>query len=74
MELITMSRAAERAASGKRGIFDVDEDSALAELKLAWADGGYHGFSVHDGIWSAIRASSRPRAVGIPSLHNASRI
>jgi hypothetical protein len=44
MELITMSRAAERAASGKQGIFDFDEDSALAELKLAWADGGYRWF------------------------------
>jgi hypothetical protein len=59
MELITMSRAAERAASGKQGIFDVDEDSALAELKLAWADGGYHGFSVDDGMWSAISGAGQ---------------
>ena len=41
----------------QRGIFDVDEDSALAELELAWADGGYHGFSVDDGLWSAISSA-----------------
>jgi len=38
----------------QRGIFDVDEDSALAELELAWADGGYHGFSADEGTWCAI--------------------
>ena len=54
-----MSRAAERAASGKQGIFDVDEDRALAELKLSWASGGYHGFSVDDGIWSAISSAGQ---------------
>ena len=54
-----MSRAAERAASDKQGIFGVDEDSALAELKLAWADGGYHGFSVDDGMWSAISSAGQ---------------
>ena len=47
-----MGRAA--AASGERDPFAVDEDRALAELELAWADGGYHGFSVDDGLWSAI--------------------
>ena len=45
-----MGRAA--AASGERDPFAVDEDRALAELELAWADGGYHGFSVDDGLWS----------------------
>jgi hypothetical protein len=47
-----------RAASGQpRGVFDVDEDRALAELELAWADGGYHGFSADGGIWSAISSA-----------------
>ena len=35
----------------------VDENAALAELELAWADGGYHGFSVDDGTWSAISSA-----------------
>jgi hypothetical protein len=42
------------AARQQRGVFAVDEDAALAELELAWADGGCHGFSVDDGIWSTI--------------------
>jgi hypothetical protein len=50
-----MGRAA--AASGERDPFAVDEDRALAELELAWADGGYHGFSVEDGLWSAISSA-----------------
>jgi len=54
-----MSRAADRAASGKQGTFDVDEDSALAELNLAWASGGYHAFSAGDGIWSAISSAGQ---------------
>ena len=41
----------------QRGVFEVDEDRALAELELAWADGGYHGFSVDGGIWSAISSA-----------------
>ena len=41
-------------AACQRGVFAVDENAALAELELAWADGGYHGFSVDDGTWSAI--------------------
>jgi hypothetical protein len=41
-------------AARQRGVFAVDENAALAELELAWADGGYHGFSVDDGTWSAI--------------------
>ena len=44
-------------AGQRRGVFDVDEDRALAELKQAWADGGYHGFSVDDGLWSAISSA-----------------
>jgi len=47
----------ERPRSGSRpgGVFEVDEDAALAELKRAWADGGYHGFCVLEhSVWSAI--------------------
>ena len=45
------------AAHQQRGVFAVDEDAALAELELAWADGGYHGFSVDDGTSSAISSA-----------------
>ena len=46
------------AVPGRRGVFDVDEDAALAELEQAWAGGGYHGFCVLDGgLWSAISSS-----------------
>lgn len=46
------------AASGhQRAVFDVDEDSALAELELAWADGGYHGFSADGGAWCAVTSA-----------------
>jgi hypothetical protein len=44
-------------AGQRRGVFEVDEDRALAELELAWSDGGYHGFSVDDGLWSAISSA-----------------
>ena len=41
-----------------RGVFEVDEDAALAELEQAWADGGYHGFCVLEhSLWSAITSS-----------------
>ena len=47
-----------RSGSGPRGVFEVDEEAALAELELAWAAGGYHGFCVLDGsLWSAISSS-----------------
>jgi hypothetical protein len=43
------------AAPGSRGVFEVDEDAALAVLERAWADGGYHGFCVLDGgMWTAV--------------------
>jgi hypothetical protein len=45
------------AARQQRGVFSVDENAALAELELAWADGGYHGFSAGDGTWSAISSA-----------------
>jgi hypothetical protein len=54
-EKMTMTSTA-AAADGQRqrGVFDVDEDRALAELELAWAAGGYHGFSADSGTWCAI--------------------
>ena len=43
-----MERAA-GTATGRRDVFAVDEDAALAELELTWASGRYHGFSASDG-------------------------
>jgi hypothetical protein len=45
-----------RAASPRRGPFQVDEEAALAELEQAWADGGYHAFS-GGGTWCAISSA-----------------
>ena len=50
-----MGRAA--VASGSRDPFAVDKDAALAELELAWTDGGYHGFSAEGGICTAISSA-----------------
>jgi hypothetical protein len=47
----------ETAARQRPGVFAVDENTALAELELAWTDGGYHGFSADDGLWSAISSA-----------------
>ena len=47
----------ETAARQRRGVFAVDENAALAELELAWADGGYHGFNAGDGTWSVISSA-----------------
>ena len=41
-------------AGQRRAVFAVDEDAALAALEEAWADGGYHAFSVDHGTWSAV--------------------
>ena len=50
--------AAGQAGGGQpRGVFEVDEGRALAELELAWAGGGYHGFSADGGLWSAISSA-----------------
>ena len=53
-------------AGQRRGVFDVDEDSALAELERAWADSGYHGFSADDGLWSAISSAGEVLTGGTP--------
>jgi hypothetical protein len=50
-----MGRAA--AASGQRDPFAVDKRGALAELELAWADGGYHAFSADGGTWCAVSSA-----------------
>ena len=50
-------KAAPADSQRKRDVFAVDEDAALAELELAWGDGGYHGFSADGGIWSAITSA-----------------
>jgi hypothetical protein len=41
-------------AGQRRAVFAVDEDAALAALEQAWADDGYHAFSVDYGTWSAV--------------------
>jgi len=46
-----------QAGSQPRGVFEVDEGRALAELELTWAGGGHHGFSADGGTWSAISSA-----------------
>ena len=46
--------AADGASVPPRGPFAVDQDRALAELELAWSEGGYHGFTAAGGTWCAI--------------------
>jgi hypothetical protein len=40
-----------------RSVSDVTRELALAVLEVAWADAGYHGFGVDDGLWSAISSA-----------------
>jgi hypothetical protein len=55
---IAMTGTAKAGTAGqRRAVFAVDEDAALAELELAWADGGYHGFSADGGTWSAVSSA-----------------
>ena len=51
-----MNRAADGTGRSRR-VFEVDEDAALAELELAWAAGGYHGFSTGGGTWCAVTSA-----------------
>jgi hypothetical protein len=46
-------------AGQQRAVFAVDEEAALAALEEAWADGGYHAFSVDDGTWSAVSSAGK---------------
>ena len=50
--------------------FAVDEDRALAELELAWPEGGYHGFTVGDGIWCAISSAGEVLTGSTPDALN----
>ena len=55
------------AVSARRGVFEVEEDAALAELERAWADGGYHGFCVVEhSAWCAISSSGEVLTGGTP--------
>ena len=55
---ITMTGTARvGAVAQRRAVFAVYEEAALGALEEAWADGGYHGFSVDDGTWSAITSA-----------------
>ncbi len=60
-----MERAA-GTATGRRDVFTVDEDAALAELELTRASGGYHGFSASDGNWPAISGAGQVLTGDIP--------
>ena len=53
-------------AGQRRGVFDVDEDRALAELELAWADGGYHGFCADGGTCCAVSSAGEVLTGGTP--------
>jgi hypothetical protein len=55
------------AARQRPGVFRVNENAALA-LERAWADGGYHGFSVDDGAWSAITSARQVLTGDTPGL------
>jgi hypothetical protein len=45
--------AARRRAARSRSI----TTRALAELELAWSDGGYHGFTAAGGTWCAVTSA-----------------
>ena len=49
--------AANGASAPPRGPFAVDQDRALAELELAWSEGGYHAFTAAGGTWCAITSA-----------------
>lgn len=57
-------------AGQRRGVFEVDEASALAELELAWDDGGYHGFSAEGGTWCAVSSAGEVLTGGTPDALN----
>ncbi len=54
-----MGRAAAASGTGAqpKDPFQVDEGRVLAELELAWADGGYHAFSADGGTWCAVSSA-----------------
>ena len=52
-----MGSAAAARRAQPRGPFAVDQDRALAELELAWSEGGYHGFTAAGGTWCAVTSA-----------------
>jgi hypothetical protein len=50
--------------------FAVNEDRALAELELAWSDGGYHGFTAEAGTWCAVSSADEVLTGGTPDALN----
>jgi len=50
--------------------FAVDNDRALAELELAWSDGGYHGFTAESGTWCAVSSAGEVLTGGTPDALN----
>jgi len=69
---MTMTMRAVRQAAGgqQRGVFEVDEDAALAEIELAWDGGGYHGFSADGGTWAAISSAGEVLTGDTPDALN----
>ena len=58
------------ASAQPKDPFAVDEDPALAELELAWSDGGYHGFTVAGGTWGTISSAGEVLTGGTPDALN----
>jgi hypothetical protein len=58
-ETTIMGRVATASSADTQpcGPFAVDQDRALAELELAWSEGGYHGFTAADATWCAITSA-----------------
>ena len=40
------------------------------KLELAWADGGYHGFSAEGGTWCAVSSAGEVLTGGTPDALN----
>jgi hypothetical protein len=52
--------------TGPHDPFAVDQEAALADLELAWSDGGYHAFSAGDGHWCAVSSAGEVLAGDTP--------
>jgi hypothetical protein len=55
--IMARAAAAGHADATTRGPLAADPDRTLAELELAWSEGGYHGFTAADGTWCAITSA-----------------
>jgi len=64
-----MGRTAAASAQTKDP-FAVDENRALAELELAWSEGGYRGFTIGGGTWCAISSAGEVLTGGTPDALN----